>query len=176
MESVSQGSALTRPRVTVVLLVAGIIGFGIGTWLGNVTKPPTASAGEPTPTVLVTPSPSSTASPAATPTAAPTATPAPTEAPPAQPQQVILTMQGDSHDVSDSFEVKPGWQIQWQIDGSSIAIAGTGDQNLGILVNQEGPASGVTGIAQGGVFRLEIAANGPWTITVIDGEEAAPAA
>ena len=145
--SILRGVALTGPRVTAVLVVAGVVGFGIGTWLGNVTKPATAS---------------------------PTATPDATEAPPPQPQEVILTMQGDSHDVSDSFEVKPGWQIQWQIDGSSIAIAGTGDQNLGILVNQEGPASGVTGIAQGGVFRLEIAANGPWSITVIDGEDAAP--
>ena len=168
---------MTGPRVTAVLVVAGIIGFGIGTWLGNVTKPAKAAAAvEPTPTVLVTPSPTATASPTASPTTAPTATPAPTEPPAPQPQEVILTMQGDSHDVSDSFEVRPGWQIQWQIDGSSIAIAGTGDQNLGILVNQEGPASGVTGIAQGGVFRLEIAANGPWTITVIDGEEASPAA
>lgn len=167
---------MTGPRVTAVLVVAGIIGFGIGTWLGNVTKPATASAVEPTPTVLVTPSPLPTASAAASPTAAPTATPAPTEAPPLQPQQVILTMQGDSHDVSDSFEVKPGWQIQWQIDGSSIAIAVTGEENLGVVLNQEGPASGVTGIAQGGVFRLEIAANGPWSITVIDGVDPAPSA
>ena len=165
-----------QPALAVILAIAGLIGFGIGTWLGNVTKPATAAAVEPTPTVLVTLAPSPSASLTAAPTATPTATPAPTEAPPPQPQQVILTMQGDSHDVSDSFEVKPGWQIQWQIEGSSIAIAGTGDQNLGILVDQEGPASGVTGIAQGGVFRLEIAANGPWTITVIDGEDAAPAA
>ena len=157
------------PPLYGLLLAAGIVGFGIGTWLGNVTKPVTASAVEPTPSVLATASPS----PTVTATATPTATPAPTEAPPPQPQEVILTMQGDSHDVSDSFEVKPGWQIQWQIEGSSIAIAGTGDQNLGILVDQDGPASGVTGIAQGGTFRLEIAANGPWNITVIDGEEPA---
>ena len=83
-------------------------------------------------------------------------------------------MQGDSHDVSDSFEVKPGWQIHWQIDGSSIAIAVTGEQNLGVLLDEQGPSAGVTGVGQGGVFRLEIAANGPWTITVIDGEDPAP--
>ena len=169
-----QESFLTRagqqPALAVILAIAGVIGFALGTWLGNVTKPATASAVEPTPTVLVTPSPSPTASPTAT----PTQSPAPTEAPPPQPQEVILTMQGDSHDVSDSFEVKHGWQIQWQIDGSSIAIAITGDQNLGVPIEQTGPASGVTGISQGGVFRLEIAANGPWSITVIDGEDPAP--
>jgi hypothetical protein len=153
-----------------VLVVAGVVGFGIGTWLGNVTKPAAAAAVEPAPTVVVTQSPSATAAPTAT----PTETPAATQAPPPRPQQVILTLQGDSHDVTDSFEVRPGWQIQWQIDGSSIAIAVTGEQTLGVLIDEEGPASGVTGIAQGGVFRLEIAANGPWSVTVIDGEEAAP--
>ena len=99
--------------------------------------------------------------------------PAPTEQPPAQPQEVILTLQGDSHEISDSFEVKPGWQIQWQIDGDAIAIAVSGDPNLGVVIDQEGPASGVTGIAQGGEFSLNIVANGPWKVTVIDGEEPA---
>jgi hypothetical protein len=131
------------------------------------------TAVEPTPSIVVA-TPSAVSATSAT--VAPTATPAPTDAPPPQPQQVILTLEGDSHDVSDSFEVKPGWQIQWQIDGTSIAVAVTGEQNLGVVIDQEGPASGVTGIAQGGVFRLEIAANGPWSITVVDGEEPAPSA
>ena len=160
-----------QPALAVILGVAGIIGFGLGTWLGNVTKPSVAAAVQPTPSIVVlTPAPSALPSPSAS----PTATPAPTETPPPQPQQVMLTLEGDSHDVSDSFEVKPGWQILWQIDGTSIAVAVTGEQNLGVLIDEEGPASGVTGIAQGGVFRLEIAANGPWSIRVIDGEEPAP--
>ena len=162
--------SLTGPRVGVVLVVAGVIGFGLGTWVGNVTRPTLATAAvEPSPSMVATPSPS----PSASPTVSPTETPAPTQAP---PQQVLLTLEGDSHDVSDSFEVKPGWQILWQIDGTSIAVAVTGEQNLGVLIDEEGPASGVTGIAQGGVFRLEIAANGPWSIRVIDGEEPAPTA
>lgn len=166
-----RGLSLTGPRVTVVLVVAGVIGFAFGTWLGNVTKPSGATAVQPTPSIVVA-TPSAAPSPSATVT--PTATPGPTDATPPQPQQVILTIEGDSHDVSDSFEVKPGWQILWQIDGTSIAVAVTGEQNLGVLIDEEGPASGVTGIAQGGVFRLEIAANGPWSIRVIDGEEPAP--
>ncbi len=128
------------------------------------------AAVEPSPSVVAA---TPTVAPTASPSATPTATPAPTEQPPPLPQEVILTLQGDSHEVSDSFEVKPGWQIQWQIDGSSIAIAITGDQNLGVPIQQSGPASGVTGISDCGVFRLEIAANGPWSITVIDGEEPA---
>lgn len=160
--------------MTAVLVVAGVVGFGIGTWLGNVTKPATASAVEPTPSGIVMAPPSPTPPPTPTPTTAPTERPAPTEAPPAGPQRVLLSLEGDSHEISDSFEVKPGWQIQWQIDGSSIAIAVTGEPRVGVLIDEQGPASGVTGVAQGGVFRLEIAANGPWSITVIEGEEAAP--
>ena len=160
-----------QPALVVILAVAGVIGFGIGTWLGNVTKPSGAAAVQPTPSIVVA-TPSAVSATSAT--VAPTATPAPTDANPPQPQQVILTLEGDSHEVSDSFEVKPGWQIQWQIEGTSIAVAVTGEQNLGVLIDEEGPASGVTGIAQGGVFRLEIAANGPWSIRVIDGEEPAP--
>ena len=160
-----------QPALAVILAIAGVVGFGIGTWLGNVTKPGTVAAVEPSPSVVAA---TPTVAPTASPTTAPTATPAPTEQPPPQPQEVILTLQGDSHEISDSFEVKPGWQIQWQIDGSSIAIAITGDQNLGVPVDQPDPASGVTGISQGGVFRLEIAANGPWSITVIDGEDPPP--
>jgi cytoskeletal protein RodZ len=163
-----------QPALAVILGIAGIIGFGIGTWLGNVTRPTTPTAAvQPTPAIVVaTPSAASSPSPSATPTESSPST----EAPAPQPQQVILTLEGDSHDVSDSFEVKPGWQIQWQIEGTSIAVAVTGEQNLGVLIDEEGPASGVTGIAQGGVFRLEIAANGPWSIRVIDGEEPAPTA
>jgi hypothetical protein len=76
--------------------------------------------------------------------------------------------------VSPPFEVVPGWQIQWQIDGASLAIAVSGDQNLGVVVDEAGPASGVTSLAPAGTFRLDIVANGPWSITVIQGDEPGP--
>ena len=156
-----------QPALAVILVIAGVIGFALGTWLGNVTRPTSVEAAVKASPSVVTPSPS------AAPSATPTEAPAPSQTAP-RPQGVILSLQGDAYDVSDSFEVKPGWQIQWQIDGSSIAIAVTGDTNLGVLVQESGPASGVTGIAQGGVFRLDIAASGPWSVTVIDGEDPAP--
>ncbi len=78
-------------------------------------------------------------------------------------------MTGTEHDVSEPFEVVSGWQIQWQTDGASLAIAVTGDQNLGIVVDEPGPASGVTSLAPAGTFRLDIAARGPWSITVVQG-------
>jgi hypothetical protein len=76
--------------------------------------------------------------------------------------------------VSEPFEVVPGWQIQWQTEGTSLAIAVTGDQNLGVVVDEPGPASGVTSLAPAGTFQLNIVASGPWSITVIQGEGPAP--
>jgi hypothetical protein len=91
----------------------------------------------------------------------------------AGPREIILQFSGTEHDVSEPFEVLAGWQIQWQTDGASLAIAVTGDQNLGIVVDEPGPASGVTSLAPAGNFRLDIAANGPWSITILQGEEPA---
>ena len=91
----------------------------------------------------------------------------------AGPREIILQVSGTDHDVSPPFEVVAGWQIQWQTDGASLAIAVTGDQNLGIVVDEPGPARGVTSLAPAGNFRLDIAANGPWSITIIQGEEPA---
>ena len=160
-----------QPALALILVVAGAVGFGIGTWLGNATKPPTAAAAVAIPSAAaVTPSPVATVSP--TPSPQPTDTPEPTSTL-AAPLDVIFSIDGTSHDVTDSFEVKPGWQIQWQIDGDAIAIAVSGDPNLGLVIDQKGPASGVTGIAEGGDFSLNIAADGPWKVTVIDGEEPA---
>ena len=168
MESVRQRTALTGPRLTAVLVVAGIVGFGTGTWLGNATKPVTAAAANPIPSIAAaTPSTVTTASP--TPSPEPTQTPTPTTTP-ATPQEVIFSIEGTTHDVTDSFEAKPGWQIQWHMDGDAIAIAVSGNPNLGLVIEQEGPASGVTGIAEGGEFSLNIAADGAWKVTVIDGE------
>jgi hypothetical protein len=109
--------------------------------------------------LTASPSPSSSAT-------ARSSQPAATAAP---PQEVILTLSGTEHDVSDPFEVISGWQIQWQTDGASLAIAVTGDQNLGVIVDEPGPASGVTSLAPAGTFRLDIAASGPWSIAVVQG-------
>ena len=160
-----------QPALAVILVTAGVVGFGIGTWLGNATKPVTAAAVVATPSITAaTASPVATASP--TPSAQPTETPVEASDSVTR-QEVIFSVEGTSHDVTDSFEAKAGWQIQWQIDGDAIAIAVTGDPNLGVVIDQKGPASGVTGIAQGGEFALNIVGAGPWKVTVIEGEEPA---
>lgn len=154
------------PVLVAILGVAAVVGFGIGTWIGNQTltagpaSPAPALAASPSPTMTPTPSPS----PSIVPSLAPTA-----PSVPARPQEIILQISGTEHDVSKPFEVISGWQIQWQTDGASIAIAVSGDQNIGVVVNEAGPASGVTSLAPAGTFRLDIAARGPWSVTVIQG-------
>jgi hypothetical protein len=157
--------------MAILLAVAGVIGFGLGTWLGTATRTSPVAAKVATPPISSeAPSPSTTTSPA--PTADPTESAAPSQAPSATPE-VIFSIKGTKHEVTDSFEAKPGWQIQWQIEGNAIAVAVSGDPNLGVVINQKGPSSGVAGIAEGGRFALNIVATGPWKVTVIEGEEPA---
>jgi len=75
-------------------------------------------------------------------------------------------MEGSGKMVSQLFVVRPGWQIQWQTEGSTFQFAVSGDMNLGKVVDQAGPASGVTSVPVGGTFKLEVKAKGPWKITV----------
>jgi hypothetical protein len=152
------------PVLVAILVVAAVVGFGIGVWIGNrslaASPPSSAPAVAPSPTSTATPSPSPSVAPSEGPTAVASA---------ARPREIILQISGTEHDVSEPFEVISGWQIQWQTDGASIAIAVTGDQNLGVVVNESGPASGVISLAPAGTFRLDIAARGPWSITVVQG-------
>ena len=157
------------PVLAVILGVTAVVGFGIGTWIGN--QPPRSAPINPAALASSSPSlgPSPTVSPTPSPSPASTASPSRPAATAAPPQEVILTLSGTDHDVSDPFEVVSGWQIQWQTDGASLAIAVTGDQNLGVIVDEPGPASGVTSLAPAGTFRLDIAASGPWSITIVQG-------
>jgi hypothetical protein len=159
-------------RVPVVLVGAAILGIGIGIWLGS-QSPRSASVG---PGALATPSPSPTPTSTLLPSTSPPPTPSTSASPvaPPGPSDIILEFSGTEDEISSPFEVVPGWQIQWQTDGASLAIAVTGDQNLGVVVDEPGPASGVTSLAPAGTFRLDIEARGPWSIKVIQGEEPAP--
>jgi hypothetical protein len=132
-----------------VLAAAAAAGWGIGTWLGSQGAGPEPAAG-----------------PSTQPSQGAPATPAR----PGTPQQLVLTVSGSGDDISAPFEVVGRWQIQWRTDGESLAIAVTGDPILGLVVDEPGPASGATSFVQGGTFRLEVTAEGPWTITVLQSE------
>jgi hypothetical protein len=162
------------PVLAVILGAVAVVGFGIGILIGS--QPPGPASERPGAVATASPSLAPTATPSVAPTASLASTPDTSASPaaPAGPREVVLQFSGTEHDVSAPFDVVPGWQIQWQTDGTSLAIAVTGDQNLGVVVNEPGPASGVTSLAPEGTFRLNIVASGPWSITVIQGEEPAP--
>jgi hypothetical protein len=46
----------------------------------------------------------------------------------------------------------------------------SGDRDLGTVVEQDEPGSGVTSPVGGGTFRLEIEAEGAWKIQIVQGE------
>jgi hypothetical protein len=82
----------------------------------------------------------------------------------------ILELSGSANKVSPDFDVLRGWQIVWQSDGDRFAFAVRGDQDLGAVVDQTGPASGVTSLAPAGTFHIEVTAKGPWSIKVLQGQ------
>jgi hypothetical protein len=157
-----EGSAarIGRWPALAVLGLAALVGVGFGTWLGSQgNSPPPGPIGSPTATLPAA------SSPPASFTAVPTAT-AVLEPP---PLETVLELSGTGDQVSDPFDVSPGWQVSWQTAGERFALAITGDQDLGTVVDLPGPASGVTAPVSGGTFRLEVTAEGPWSITVVQG-------
>ena len=155
-----------RSILVALLVPAVIVGWIVGTLLGGASNPTASRSPTPTPTPTPTTSvaPSLTASQSASPTAtiSSSAGPAVSTAP-------VLKLEGTGNQRSETFDVLVGWQIQWQTDGDHIVVAVTGDQDLGDVVNFPGPASGVVSPPAGGAFRLEITADGPWSVTVIQG-------
>jgi hypothetical protein len=110
----------------------------------------------------------------ATPTVAPSPSSSPTatissSAGPAISAAPVLDLKGTGNKRSAQFDVLVGWQIQWETQADHIIVEATGEKPLGKVIDEDGPASGVTSPPQGGTFRLQVTADGPWSITVIQG-------
>lgn len=82
----------------------------------------------------------------------------------------ILEVSGQRDAATDDFRVREGWSIHWENSGHRFAFAISGDRDFGTVVDQSEPGSGVTSPVGGGTFRLEIEAEGPWSIRVVQGE------
>ena len=157
------GTRIGQRSILVALLVpAVIVGWIVGTLLGGASNPTASSSPTPTPTTRVAPSPAPSTSVSPTSTISSSAGLA-VSAPP------VLELEGTGNERSETFDVLVGWQIQWQTEADHIVIAVTGDQDLGDVVDFPGPASGVVTPPAGGTYRLEITADGPWSVTVIQG-------
>jgi len=153
-----------RSILVALLVPAVIVGWIVATLLGGASNPAASPTPTPTPTPTASVAPSSAPSTSASPTSTIS-----TSAGPTVSTAPVLKLEGTGNQRSETFDVLVGWQIQWQTDGDHIVVAVTGDQDLGDVVDFPGPASGVVSPPAGGAFRLEITADGPWSVTVIQG-------
>ena len=164
MQSRAFAARIGRGPVLVVFLApAVVLGFALGTWLGQHGPGAQAGVAEPTASVAVR---SVAIDSAAPPTLDPSPLSTSSAKTPEPTQQVILAINGSKDMTSEPFTVKEGWQIQWQTDGSAFSFGLSGDQDIGTVIDEPGPASGVTSVPVGGTFKLEVKAKGPWKITV----------
>ena len=82
----------------------------------------------------------------------------------------VLSLTGDGDLASPSFQVRTGWRIEWANQGERFSFAIDGDRQFGTVVEQEEPGSGVTSPTGEGTFHLEITADGPWTVEIVEGD------
>lgn len=86
------------------------------------------------------------------------------------PGSVLADLAGEGDALSDSFFARRGWQIEWETSGTHFAYTIRGDVEFGQVINQNGPGNGITSPVPTGTFRIQVSAEGPWSIKVIQGD------
>lgn len=86
------------------------------------------------------------------------------------PGSDISSFSGDGDQTTSSFTVRGQWQIHWENEGNSFTFAIDGDEDLGTIIDQEEPGSGVTNVVAAGTFHLVVTADGPWSIRITQGD------
>jgi len=87
---------------------------------------------------------------------------------PANHDGVVAEFSGKSSSLTDPFVVRDGWEIHWQARGKSLEATVTGDADLGMVVDQHGEGVGSTYVVGSGTFRLQIVAQGTWTVSIVN--------
>jgi hypothetical protein len=87
-----------------------------------------------------------------------------------EPGSTLVTLSGDDNSVSAHFYARRGWQVEWENTGSYFSYTIHGDVEFGQVITQNGPGSGITSPVPVGNFFIEVVAQGPWTITVTQGD------
>lgn len=77
---------------------------------------------------------------------------------------------GDSNETTSSFDVREGWAIHWESAGEAFAFAIEGNRDFGTVIDIDEPGSGVTSPTGSGTQHLVIVAEGPWTVTITQGD------
>lgn len=72
--------------------------------------------------------------------------------------------------MSERFIARRGWWIEWQNTGSYFSYTIHGDVEFGQVITQNGPGNGITSPVPTGTFFVEVVAQGPWSIKVIQGD------
>lgn len=85
------------------------------------------------------------------------------------PRSTLVEFSGSGDQTTEPFRARSGWQIEWRTSANQFAMAIRGDLDLGTVVRRNEPGSGVTTPPTPGTFHLEITADGPWTIAIIQG-------
>jgi hypothetical protein len=86
------------------------------------------------------------------------------------PGSTVAEFSGTGDEVTDTFQVREGWDIHWQNGGDRFAFAISGDRDFGTVIDQREPGSGITSPVGGGTFRLEITADGDWSVEIRQGD------
>jgi hypothetical protein len=82
---------------------------------------------------------------------------------------VVASYSGDADFTTDTFQVREGWSIHWATEGPHFEFAMTGDSDIGTLINEDEATNGITSPVPFGTYRLEISADGPWTVEIRQG-------
>jgi hypothetical protein len=82
----------------------------------------------------------------------------------------VLKISGSGNDVSRHFTARSGWQIEWENTGSYFSFTIHGDVEFGQVITQNGPGNGITAPVPTGNFFIEVVAQGPWSLTVTQGD------
>lgn len=86
----------------------------------------------------------------------------------APPAERVAKLSGTGDQTTKSFQVKKGWEIRWATTGTTFKFAITGDRDFGTVVDHQGAGGGSTYPIGSGTFRLQVSADGPWTVRIVD--------
>jgi hypothetical protein len=86
------------------------------------------------------------------------------------PGSHVTEFSGEGNDTTGSFSVRGQWQVHWQNSGDHFSFAITGDEDLGTIIDQAGPGSGVTSVVAAGTFHIDVTAEGSWSVQITQGE------
>jgi hypothetical protein len=86
------------------------------------------------------------------------------------PGSQLSEFNGSGDQTTTSFAVRGQWQIHWENTGKRFRFAVEGDRDLGTIIDQDGPGSGVTSVVANGEFHLVITAEGNWRVRITQGE------